>query len=254
VLPDGLDPDDFVRQHGAEAFQHRIEDAPDFVSFYLETTAERARTIEGRTEVARELFAILANITDELRKDQYIERISHGLNISRWACRREFDRYIRQQSSKIPEPEQPAQSGLSDTARQHDVSFLALLLQNEAMFDLAKHELAGLELGNGPLEDNLRLLLDTQHGGSTALSQRLASEEARRLYAAASTSTPVTDVKTAENMVLHRLARMKKDKLQAEARALQESLQEARRARDDARQLQLLARIVEMERRIEVSR
>jgi hypothetical protein len=55
-------------------------------------------------------------------------------------------------------------------------------------------------------------------------------------------------------MVLHRLARMKKDKLQAEARALQESLQEARRARDDARQLQLLARIVEMERRIEVSR
>src|SRR5690606_35729607 len=95
VLPGGQDPDDYIRAEGAEAFRRQVEEAPDFVSFYIEANGDRTGRIEGRAEVARELFSMLQDVDDELRRDAYLQQIAHGLRVDEWSLRREFQKARR---------------------------------------------------------------------------------------------------------------------------------------------------------------
>ncbi|HOT50930.1 MAG TPA: toprim domain-containing protein, partial [Candidatus Hydrogenedentes bacterium] len=70
TLPDGKDPDEYIRKHGPESFRALADAAADFVTFYVRMSENRLDTIEGRTAVARELFVILAGINDELRVNE----------------------------------------------------------------------------------------------------------------------------------------------------------------------------------------
>ena len=64
LLPDGQDPDDYVRGRGVDAFRADIDAAQDFVAFYVQMNADRLGTIEGRTDVAREIFTyVLRDMT-----------------------------------------------------------------------------------------------------------------------------------------------------------------------------------------------
>jgi DNA primase len=95
TLPDGKDPDDFIRAHGADAFRDLVDGALDFVTFYVRMSRDRLDTIEGRTTVAREIFTILASLNDELRRDEYLKRAARELNLHEWVCQGEFMKFLR---------------------------------------------------------------------------------------------------------------------------------------------------------------
>ena len=90
TLPDAKDPDDYIRDEGADAFASRLENAKDFVSYYIAMNRDQLETIEGRTEVAQNLFGLLRSMDEPLRVDQYLHRIASGLNIHIWECKRAF--------------------------------------------------------------------------------------------------------------------------------------------------------------------
>ena len=79
VLPDGKDPDDYIRDAGAEAFRGLVDSSSDFVTFYIRMNVERLGSIEGRTDVAKEIFTIVQGVGDLMRVDEYLKRAAHEL-------------------------------------------------------------------------------------------------------------------------------------------------------------------------------
>ena len=76
LLPGGLDPDEFVRQHGAEAFAKALASGQDLVEFFLDQrvsgldlkdTVQRARATERLVEV-------VALIDNPIRREGYLQR------------------------------------------------------------------------------------------------------------------------------------------------------------------------------------
>jgi len=233
ALPQGQDPDDYIRDHGPEPFQERVTGAPDFVNFYINMNQSRTASIEGRTEVAQEIFAILQGLGDEIRVDEYLKQTAHELGLNEWACRAEYQK-SRRKAAKRPAPqkeETPADRPLN----RENCEFLAVLLEHPAIRQRVAEALRGVTLEAGPMAQVLEKLLSEN---AERLDESLEGE-ARRLYTAAAGLDELVS-KNHEELVAKRIAGLKKEALRAQATRMQEAIQEAERASDPDRVRQLL--------------
>lgn len=245
TLPSGKDPDDFIKAHGAEAFRQLIDEALDGITYYIRKSADRTQTIEGRSAVAHEVFAILEGITDALRRDEYLKRTANELGLNEWTLRSEFAAFCRDRASRTPRQE--SEPPRPPAVRPDDREFVAALLESERFRRETQNELASVALAPGPLADVLQALFDNP---GLDLSQRLDTDEARSLYAAAATSHDIPPEKV-EELVKKRIARLKRDSLDAEAIRVQQALKDAERAGDQSRVVELLRLKITISRKIE---
>lgn len=231
TLPDGKDPDDYIRNHGAEAFRNLIGHAHDFISFYVQMSVERTNTIEGRTEVAREIFQILLGLNDEMRRDAYLESTAKSLRLDKYACAQEYRKYKAEQAGRVVFRAEP--KAVAPVLNQDDLVFLAALLTNELLLRQAKKDLEGIALPQSPLAEVLAVLFET-NGLDAAL--RLESDAARALYAAASTAQEPAADKCVE-LVTARVISLRREALLGEEARLTREVRDAEendpgRARD----------------------
>jgi DNA primase len=248
ALPDNQDPDDYIKTAGADAFRVLLADAPDFVTFYARMSEARVATIEGRTEVAQEIFGILQGIDDELRLDEYVKRTGRELGLNEHACRRSFEEFRRKLTERPAPPPRPSDEPAAPPPIGHDdCTFLAALLDNDALLVRAKEALAGCNLEPTPLA---RVLDKIFLGRAALIHQEVDDEDARRLYTAAA-SLEVSPGGDLETLVDRRIVRLKKDALVTREAKLQEDLQEAERIKDFARTARLLGEKVDLRRKIE---
>jgi len=73
VLPEGLDPADFVKQRGAEEFHALAERAVPLVEYMIgrAVTGHDLSGVEGRAGAVRAGLPIVAGLTDEVRRQEY---------------------------------------------------------------------------------------------------------------------------------------------------------------------------------------
>jgi DNA primase len=250
VLPDGKDPDDYIRDHGVEAFRALVDQSLDFVTFYIRLNGERLTTIEGRTTVAKEVFTIVQGIDDAMRVDEYLKLAARELQLDEWNVRREFAVLARQRQEDAPRAVAAAPREDEDQSKlvRDDCDFVAVLLSSEPLREMVQKELAKVPLCLGPLAEVLDALFSED--SAAPLSQRIESEEGRRLYAAAANRIHAWTEK-GELLVQKRVCRLKREALQTRAAALQEGIRAAERSSDMARVSQLLAQKVGIDREIQ---
>ena len=79
LLPDGKDPDEYVRTHGAEAFRALVETAVPAPEFRLRhVRAHMADSIEGRRTALTEMLPVLAEL-DAVERVAYVRRTAAEL-------------------------------------------------------------------------------------------------------------------------------------------------------------------------------
>ena len=252
VLPAGQDPDDFVRSEGRGAFLTLVRQAEGFITFYVGANTDRLSTVEGRTEVAREIFTILLGFDDELRRGEYLKQAARELQLDEWAVRREFERLVRDRtrreaaalSRRAPAPsEEPEESA----PNLDDCDFVAALLGNEPLREFARQRLVGVQVHL----DSLAALLDALFEDAGAdMAQRLEDGPARTLYAAAVNREKLPPDR-ARQLVEKRVNRLHREHLAARAEALQDEIRAAERAHDSGKVMELLGRRIAIEREIE---
>jgi len=239
TLPDGKDPDDYIKDHGADAFRDLVDNALDFVSFYARMSSNRLATIEGKTTVAREIFTILAGLNDELRRDEYLKRTAHELQLNEWACRNEFAKLLHEETERTTHPGTPS-TPTKPPINRDECDFIAVLLNNEPLLHKVKEQLATLKLQPSPLIEVLSVLYK---GADVGVAQRLETEEAQNLYAAAANNPDLSPDKMVE-IVEKRVARLQREALIAENVQIAREISEAERDHDDQRVTELQKRKV----------
>lgn len=106
ALPEGTDPDSFVREIGPEAFREWLDEhRRDLVEYKVEA-AERAGTLEGpegESSVARSVIRSIARIPDPILQDAYVKQARRILGVPDTALYRALEEEadeVRRQSRR----------------------------------------------------------------------------------------------------------------------------------------------------------
>lgn len=83
ALPAGRDPDELLRQDGAEAFRRHLDGALPLVEylFLLATRDLDLASVEGKVKAVERLAPALASEPDPIARDQYVQRYADRLGV-----------------------------------------------------------------------------------------------------------------------------------------------------------------------------
>lgn len=183
VLPEGLDPADFVRQEGAEAFEKLAGDALPLVEYMLERRVRGADldTPEAKDRAWRSALPILEGLRSDVLQSQYTGRLAELVGV------RETDVRL---SLRTPDPEDrvtPAREkdeavGPRVPEREVEREGLKLLIQ---FADTFNEELAGLEEEHFSTERHRKVFsfVRAHPGRPSELVERAQEEVMSRLLA-----------------------------------------------------------------------
>ena len=98
TIPDGKDPDEFVRKHGSQAFQELLKSAQPLLDYQLEQAlkSDDYSTVQGKIAVVGKVIPILAETDNAVIVNAHITRLSQVLAVDESALRSEIRKYIVQ--------------------------------------------------------------------------------------------------------------------------------------------------------------
>ena len=152
VLPDGKDPDEYIKNHGAARFKALLEGAVSEIEYKLLTAVEGIDTSssDGKLQYLSRAAVIISESSDVMTRDLYIGKLSDKYGVSRTALeskindirkqkfkqreKREFDEILHPKFSKTDvNPEKrmyPAAVAAEETV-------IAILLQHPDFYETA---------------------------------------------------------------------------------------------------------------------
>jgi DNA primase len=92
MLSEGDDPDNYIRKHGAAAYQEQLRNSRQYLEYLLDraATSEDVSTDEGRRSFLGKMLAVAARIPDAAQRDQFADRLSHKARITEEVVRAEI--------------------------------------------------------------------------------------------------------------------------------------------------------------------
>jgi len=140
-LPEGLDPDLFVRKNGIEEFKTSILQAESLFDYKLKILKKRynAREIEGKAKISSEMLATITKFKNEVLKSEYLKRLAEELSIR--------EESLWQELAKIKEPKlssnfnQPLAKKLPLSINPTEKLLIKLMLQEADLINRVKDNL-----------------------------------------------------------------------------------------------------------------
>lgn len=253
TLPQGADPDSFLREHGADALRSRIVSAPTIIEHLIDDAAASVDpNPRAKADAIAQLGPILAEVTSPIERGLYVERVARkfgGIDID--LVKRELRRGLGGSKGRITPRRDAVQQPIATPVSELQLKLISLLIDHHALIDANDREKLGELLtmpdlraifdvilrmveGRGSLE--AAPLLDELHDNRFRpwLEQKLAvqehsSDEARDAFE--------------QGLVMLELK-----SIEEQLPVLQERIIEARRVGDDALAARLTREFVELTR------
>lgn len=243
VLPEGKDADDLVKDDGPEAWQRTVDAAEPYFLFALKqlkaTTAWQSP--EGQSKILREIFPLMAVITDPIVVSGYLQKIAQEINLP--GNRMDSAWLAHKKSQKTPKTREKALM-LTDEMR-----FVGALVKDPDLGSIVVGEMTAEDLqdprlqtiyramqasGFGPLEDVIAALSEDNET-SQLLSQLLHAPEIR----------PLKPEEAKTHAAGLRVATLKRRRAE-----LQAEIEAASKAHDDAKAVALTRDLMEINKKL----
>jgi DNA primase len=122
TIPNGKDPDDFIKQHGGEAFREIIEHAEGFFDWFLKRLCitNDPRSDKGRVAVLREFGEALIKTRNAVLIDTHAQKAALRLGVSVDSVRAEF-----RKTKPAPQPRSERDEDFDRMAEEAEASAAA---------------------------------------------------------------------------------------------------------------------------------
>jgi DNA primase len=191
LLPEGADPDMFIRRHGGRAYVERLTTSRPYLDFLLDREAERHDLTrpDSRREFLNAMLSVAATIPEAAARDQFADRLSHKAQITEAVVRDEIRKAAAHRQKQAPAVAVP----LIARVRPAEQGLLWLLVHRpieglEAIGQLDAADMEGLVVGpifalaaslsEVPPDILPGLLRERLNESERALLERAASPEA----------------------------------------------------------------------------
>lgn len=113
ILPDGRDPDDFVRTRGRKEMEALVSGSVPIADYYIEEILGAKGTLEQERDKLREAVVFLSHIADAVERNLFIKKVSEALNVDQDVLKSEVLRVLTHpmpsaapsKKRNIPEPD-----------------------------------------------------------------------------------------------------------------------------------------------------
>ncbi len=231
-LPEGEDPDTYLKAFGAEAYRERLGQAPPYMEWLIRRAAAQhdTRTPAGKAAYIEALLPSLVAIESAVERAAWLEALAERGGLDEAAARDELRRAM---SGRPALPARPTESAPSTNTRPTlalqpaEKLLLALIVREsegveEALRELSDADLAGL--GSAELLQGVRaLILRGERVTASSLDAEITSDESRRFL----TQTAVEEVPTGDATPMRCVLEIKCWPLEARISEIQRQLPKA---------------------------
>src|SRR5207244_8854119 len=101
--PDNLDPDEYIREHGAERYAQLLKSSRSFLDYVVEQAiSEHDQTKPtGKVETLNAILPYLKLVKDRIERAEHVERIADRLKIDSRLIREEFKRAVETRQERV---------------------------------------------------------------------------------------------------------------------------------------------------------
>ena len=191
-VPDGKDPDEYVRQHGKDAFEKVLAAAQNGIDFQIDETIlqNNVANLAGKVEAVSNILPFLLECKNEIEASEHIRRLAQRLTIDEGLIAEEYRKAARkggrQQAGQLQVVPEEKSAGVGQQAEE---LLLRLLLEQPQLCDACSMDVQEIgfenavlaqlferlcELGIGYTTDKLNNILDD--AAQTALARILAHQ------------------------------------------------------------------------------
>jgi DNA primase len=121
ILPEGYDPDDFVRTRGREQMEALVARAVPMVDYYIDEILGGRGTLEEDRDKLREAVTFISRIEDAVSRNLFIKKVAERLNLDQEVLKAEVGRVLSHATQLTAKP------GRRKTVREPDLLELGLI-------------------------------------------------------------------------------------------------------------------------------
>jgi DNA primase len=129
ILPDGCDPDDYIKKHGKEKLDELIAVAPAISDYYIDHVLGDGKTFEENRDLVKTAIEFVNKIGNEIEKNLFIKRIAEKLGIDQALLKRELHRKEVHITSRTAAPKHAAPMAMNPL----EMNLIRLLLEYPQM-------------------------------------------------------------------------------------------------------------------------
>ncbi len=140
LLPEGSDPDAFIRVSGGQAYSELLRTSRPYLEFLLDRAASGVdlNRPDGRRRFLGEMLGVAATIPDAATRDQFADRLAHKARVTEAVIRDEIRKAASERRKDVPALAmqagarlRPAEQGLLWALVHHPVEGLAAVARLE---------------------------------------------------------------------------------------------------------------------------
>jgi DNA primase len=192
VLPEGHDPDSFVKAFGAETLKELVTKAPSFFLYLLDRLSEQhdPKSERGKLQIARQMAEWLARIPTPILLATYVQRTAKRLDIGEDVLRKEVTKLTGNRRSRMTSGDDKADDTADfDEERPQGLPaeemLLRTMLADERVVELTAERLDLAWLSNSiagqTIQDVLRLYNGRNWSGPNSLLNESQNDQTSRL-------------------------------------------------------------------------
>lgn len=234
VLSPGYDPDNYLREFGAEKFREKMKEAPFLVDFFIEETLrDFDSSISGRAAAVGRLAPIITRIKNIIERDLYIKKVAEMLGLREETIR---------ESLKQPwgrSVEQFKNEKVADSVpRGAEEILLQLILEFPSLASRVREEKI-IELFSDPIFRKIGIKLLEEQGKVSEMEAAkiidlLEDEQSQRTFSQLSLREPNFSSENFERVFQDCILKIKLNHLELQKRRLLAGIKEAEEKRDSS--------------------
>jgi DNA primase len=243
ILPDGHDPDDFVRSQGRGKMEALIAQAVPMVDYYIEQILGGRGTLEEDRDKLRAAVVFISRIEDAVERNLFVKKVSEKLNIDQEVLKTEVQRlHAAKPGEQAAQPRHYAKTEIDPL----ELSLIRMMLEYPARLSAVRESTVLDCFRTEELKALGRVLLDADGEGreirdiSTLVSGLAEGLFREKLLAVLVQESPYTEEMVDRQMV-ETIGRIRERSYKERRKSLTRRIAEAEKARDQGASTRLVA-------------
>lgn len=258
MLPEGMDPDDYIKINSLAAFEKKVAESLNYIDFKVYILKEKhdLTSPEGKIRFTQEAARMLKELKSPIQQDVYIDKLSLELGIAKEAIVSEMKgpRYIREH--KAPEINPVSSVVLEPARRKAEADLISIMASGRSNYTRITDEIPMDEFGDPDCRFCYKII---QEGYATeeelnkeAILKELdfdytGSERLKQLLTRSTEYTPSNMDKVIDDLI----KTIRLDRLEVERRELRQEIETLDGSITDGKRLSELLRIlIEIDKKI----
>jgi DNA primase len=243
-LPEGFDPDLFVRKNGIENFRAKIEQAENLFDYKLRILKARynPKEIEGKAKISLEMLSTINRFKNAILKSEYIKRLAQELNIQEDALLQELKKIKADRLYLEPQQEPLKKKVLNINPTEK--LLIKLMLEEAELIERIRERLEPTDFQDGRISRIVSIMFDLVSQGKGVEPHKLINQfeddEDIRQFICESTLLPEFVSENKEKIIDDCIQRLKSERLRLKKQHLHEQIKTAQNLGDEEKLQRLI--------------